>query len=297
MLFWPVLLIAQTVKSSVNRDTILVGEPIRLSLLAAGVNTRDLEVKKIFQLPDSAMHFEIINKGVIDSAIRNGYREYSQIYTITYFTGGEHLIPPFPVIFKNKKYHSFFTITAAPIIVYVKPTNVSALSDYHDVTDIITPSHQIVAPPNNQFIWAIIAIVIVCFVFLTIIRKRRKAKKGNNTGSFKYTLGKLLTLEKNHKKDIDFERGLYQTLYRVLNHCFSVEFDKNIKYYTSEEWINYFNTLPVQLKLKEDFASLIKRIDAVRFGKNESIKADLTIISSSRTLLNELLNLKNLKLS
>ena len=87
-----------TVKASVDKNQILIGEPIKLSI--------DIRSPMVSgnQLPgfDSLPHFELIEKGNRDSLISSNGASYHLEWKITSFDSGTRVIPSFPVIVGNQ---------------------------------------------------------------------------------------------------------------------------------------------------------------------------------------------------
>src|SRR3954471_15753169 len=89
-LLGPVYMQAQVLaKAAVDRDQILIGEPIKLTLevhipLGQSLNWFNL---------DNIPHFEIIDGGKADTSDNIDGKEYHQVLTITSFDSGTVVIP------------------------------------------------------------------------------------------------------------------------------------------------------------------------------------------------------------
>ncbi len=116
-----------SVRASVNRDKIMIGEPIALKLEAKVPNSADA---KWFPV-DSIAHFEFIDKGKIDTSFSGDSRIYHQTITITSFDSGRWALPSLPLSIGNKEY------LTDSIPVSVAYSNFDASQDYHDIKEII----------------------------------------------------------------------------------------------------------------------------------------------------------------
>ena len=127
-----------TVKATVDRTTILVGEPIKFTLQA----TAPKGVVVPWFKTDTIPHFEFIEKGNLDSSEDANGKSYRQEMTITSYDSGYWSIPSFVMRDgkKRAKTDSFaINVTYSPS----DPTK-----DYHDIKDIIG-----VEKPTNYLMW------------------------------------------------------------------------------------------------------------------------------------------------
>lgn len=126
-LFFPVLLTAQSpvaVKVTIDRRQILIGEPIRLTLVADIPESQPI---RFFQL-DSIPHFEFLEKEKIDTANTPGGTVLSQQIRITSFDSGHWVLPSF-VLYEG---------TATDTIgIDVGFSAFDPQQPYHDIKDII----------------------------------------------------------------------------------------------------------------------------------------------------------------
>ena len=128
------------VKASVDRTTILVGEPIKFTLQATAPKGATLSWFKT----DSIPHFEIIEKGRLDSIEDANGKTYQQQMTITSYDSGYWAIPAFVMRDGKKRVR---TDTFAINVTY-SPSDPAR--DYHDIKEIIE-----VDEPTNYLMWII----------------------------------------------------------------------------------------------------------------------------------------------
>src|ERR1700704_6100429 len=122
LLVRPALLQAQVLaKASVDRDKILIGEPIVLTL--------DVHVplgqSVTWFLLDSIPHFEFLDKGKADTTESIDGKQIQQVLKITSFDSGHWQIPPMVLKVDDKVY----TTDSLPVDVAFAPFN--AAEDYH----------------------------------------------------------------------------------------------------------------------------------------------------------------------
>ena len=149
-----------TVKASVDKNKILIGEPINLTIEA----TIPQKAAAQFFI-DTFPHFEFLEKQKIDTSSLGNAVLLKQIIRITSFDSGHWVIPSF-VFTKN---------TATDTIpVDVSFSDFDPKQDYHDIKEIIE-----VNPPEKKdwllYIVGAITIVILIVMWL-LVRKKKPAK-------------------------------------------------------------------------------------------------------------------------
>jgi hypothetical protein len=147
-----------TVKAAVDKNQILIGEPVKFSI--------DIHSPLVSgnQLPgiDSLPHFELIEKGNRDSLISANGASYHLEWRITSFDSGTRVIPSFPVTIGNQ---IFKTDSLSIEVSYGK---VDSAQDYHDIKSIID-----IENPDVKYIpWILAAVTLTALVlFVWFSRK------------------------------------------------------------------------------------------------------------------------------
>lgn len=149
------------VKASVDRTTILIGEPIKLNLEAwvpGGTSFKWFNT-------DTIPHFEIVDPGKQDSARELNENVYRQQLIITSFDSGSWTIPAF-VLQAGKKRLKTDTFSIA---VTYSPDDTT--KGYHDIKDILA-----VKNPSNPYIpWIIAAVTVLALLgIIYFLRKKKK---------------------------------------------------------------------------------------------------------------------------
>ncbi len=147
-----------TIRASVDRNKILIGEPIQLTIesyLSPGSG-------KKFPVIDTIEHFEFIGEPIIDTAAKNGGRSFKGIYKITSFDSGHWVIPSFSLSQGVKT----DTISIDVIFSEFDPNQ-----EYHDIKDILE-----VKPSKNKIEWWWYAISGALLLGLVLLYLQRKKK-------------------------------------------------------------------------------------------------------------------------
>src|ERR1700730_11259714 len=116
-----------SIRATINRDKIMIGEPVELKLEAKLLTGADA---KWFPL-DSMTHFEFIDKGKIDTVITADSKTYRQTLIITSFDSGRWAVPSLPLTIGNKEY------LTDSLPVSVAYSNADPKQGYHDIKDIV----------------------------------------------------------------------------------------------------------------------------------------------------------------
>lgn len=155
---------AGSATASIDRNKILIGEPITLTLeatLPAGVTP------KWFPL-DSIPHFEYIDFGKIDSSATDTEQRYKQVLSITSFDSGRWVIPSLSLEVNGR----FYVTDSLPVSVAF--SNFDPKQDYHDIKDIL----EIDNPALAYVTWTLVAITLLSLIALIyFIRKSRLTPK------------------------------------------------------------------------------------------------------------------------
>src|SRR5450432_218368 len=147
-----------SVKLSVDRNQILIGEPIRLSL----------DVKSPYAngnlLPqfDSLPHFELIEKANLDSLVSVHGVSYHEEWKLTSFDSGTRVIPAFTVSLGRQIYKT------DSLVVEVSYGKIDTAQDYHDIKGIID-----IENPSVKYIpWIVGAVTLIALLlFFWLIRR------------------------------------------------------------------------------------------------------------------------------
>ena len=147
-----------TVKASVNKNKILIGEPLLLTIETEIPENGPIKFITI----DSIAHFEFLEKPVIDTASTNSGTTIKGIYKITSFDSGHWLIPSFILSDAVK------TDTIPVDIVF---SDFDPNQDYHDIKDILEAD-----PPKKKTEWwwyVAGGILLLTLLLFYLLRKKK----------------------------------------------------------------------------------------------------------------------------
>src|ERR1700761_5195759 len=251
---------APDIKISVDKQKIVIGEPIQLMLEISVFNQDPLTWPNLDTIP----HFEWLSKGTIDSTVQSGGRYYKQYLSLTSFDSGAWAIPQLPFIVGNKKYYS----DSAHIEVAM--TRLDPNKDYHDIRDIV----DIPNPFARYFVWivAFVALAAVALVVL-LIRKRHvlrailSRKQEARLSPYEEAIRQLDELKKS---DL-LENGSVKIYYSRLSDIFKGFVYRRMGIAslaeTSDELIGQLKRQPLPAEQYEALADTLRMGDFVKFAK------------------------------
>jgi len=288
---------AQNINASVDRNSILIGEQIKLVVTADNIDVKKNPIVQWPQIPDTFNHFEVIERGKIDTVNRNGVDHYEQIVILTSLDEGFWDIPAFNVLFSKRSPRDPVRVSTPSIKIKVFPADISRLKNYHDIKNIMqTPEESARSQTKTTSVIALIAVIVLVIV-VWVVLKRRKIKsktleKKGMLNSIDWILEQLTLLEKKQISDKDAVKEYYHQLYQLCRQYFSIEFDINVLYCTTEEWVGILEGLELDKKNKAPFYELVKKADSVRFADRDIAEKQNEEISTARNFVKALHRLK-----
>jgi hypothetical protein len=149
------------VRSNIDRDHILIGETISLTVEAY----TPIGSAVAWFNADTLPHFELLKKDALDTVQNIDAKKLSQHFDITSFDSGQQYIPPFEIVVDNQ---SYFT-DSIPITVSYAPFDPN--EDYRDIKDIIE-----VKDTNVPYLqWLIAGLAVLSLAILVLLWRRNRS--------------------------------------------------------------------------------------------------------------------------
>ncbi len=284
LLLATMLLNAQVlVKASVDRDNILIGEPIQLTL---SVHLPLGEPVTWFRL-DSIPHFEFISKGKPDTTDGIDGKKIEQVLTITSYDTGYQQIPALELQAGNKTYD---TDTIGIAVAY---TEADLSKDYHDIKEI-----EDVQPPKwvKYLPWIIAAgILLLGAIVILAIRKLKKRREVPaipviKLSPYEEAMEAMEELRKKGWNLQDEEKAYYTRLNNILRQFIARKLNIASLEKTNDELIMQLKRSSLDDKLYRQLAEALQVADFVKFARYQPGAADnennFNIIHSAIKTLN-----------
>ncbi|MEP7278223.1 MAG: hypothetical protein ABI813_06260 [Bacteroidota bacterium] len=250
-----------SVKATINRDKIMIGEPVELKLEAkmpSGTNAQWFPL-------DSLLHFEFIDKGKIDTINTADIRTCRQTLIITSFDSGRWNLPSLPLTIGNKEY------LTDSLPVSVAYSNFDPKQDYHDIKDIIEVEHTATRYVN----WIVLALALLSAGALVYFLRKKITPQ--QPAAVKKSLSKLTPLQEALEAIDELHKRGYTEQLRTK--VFHTDLNNILRYYlyrktlvatmekTSGELmlqLKQFNLSPTDFTT---LAQVLRMNDAVKFAK------------------------------
>jgi len=260
---WCCMSLAQKAAAIIDRDKILIGEQVELQLKVADLPA-NTSVLQWFNLPDTFNHMEVVSRSKIDTIAINGSVSYVQSIKITSFDSGYWQIPSLSVNINN-------AVSQTPeMFVAVLPADVSGLTDYHDIKDILT-----VELKNDwRVIAAIIAVAVISIGLLTWLLLRRKARKvapmikrKDINNPYEWALQQIAVLQQQQLTQQQEYKLFYTELVDVCRTFSDILLKKDTTTKTTDEYMlfikNRIGNEPVQTR----YFQMLRLADVVKFAR------------------------------
>lgn len=283
----PAILNAQVLaRASADRDKILIGEPIVLTLEAHVPLGQTIT----WFILDSIPHFEYLDKGRVDTTEGIDGKQIQQVLKITSFDSGHWQIPALALKVDNKIYST----DTVGIDVNYSPFN--PVEDYHDIKEIVEVSQ----PWWIKYIpWAVGLVTLIAIgviVWLLTSKKKEVVEEAPViTSKLSPYDDAMLALEELRKKGWILN-GEVKTYYSKLNDILRVFILRKLNIATlektNEELIQQLQKLAINRESYQQLSTALRMADFVKFAKYEPGSADneknFMIIHAAITTLNNI---------
>jgi len=259
---------APVLKVTVDKQKILIGEPIQLMLEA----TVHGDAPLVWPSLDSLPHFDWVEKNKVDSTIQPGQRYYRQYLTITSFDSGAFAIPRLPFLAGNKKYFS------DSIHIDIGYTKIDPGKDYNDIKDIV----DIPNPYARWFGWIVAAVSLASIALVVwLIRKKKLLKLigidqkiAPRLSPYEEAITQLDELERQRLPENGSLKLYYSRLGDILRLYLFRRMGIASLAETSEELILQLRRLPLPAQQWTELAETLRMSDFVKFAKYQPGLAD-----------------------
>ena len=247
------------VKAYVDKDNILVGEPLQLSVEARfplGENV------KWFSL-DSIPHFEYINKGTQQDTNDVDGKKQIQTITITSYDTGVWTIPMFSITIGGKKYSS------DSLSVRVRYSDgFNADEDYREIKE----TEEVNLPFDRKKLYYIIAGVLLLAALLVYLFTRKKKLKDSPTvqtliSPYEAAMNAIDGLRKQKPAGQTEIKSYYTSLNDILRNYLSEQWKVSTREKTNEELILQLKSYQLNAEQFTQLAQSLRLADFVKFAK------------------------------
>lgn len=248
----PFCSIAQPAKLQLDKSSILIGEPIKLTLVVTHTSGSIVNVL----LPDSLPHFEIIKKQSTDS---NAYLFKQQI-VFTSFDSGTFYFPPLVYSIDGQK---AYTDSLAVQVGYMP---IDSTNSPRDVKNIIE-----VSVFNWSIVWAIVAILlgimVLYWVYLFIKNRQSKVALPTALDYYNSAIHALSLLQTENKNNTISVKDFHTQVASIFKKYCGQVLHQNMYNSTTTEVLNKLAKYALDADKASNAAMALYTGDAVKFAK------------------------------
>lgn len=249
-----------SVRATIDRNSILIGEHIRLQLEA----TVPVGLDAKWLAPDSIPPFEIIERPAIDTVLRPDKKMYTQVLTITCFDSGRWVIPVLSLDVNGKSY------LTDSLPVSVAFSEFDPAQAYHDIKDILEVDNPYAALIN----WVLGALTLISLFALVYLLRKRSPKVNLPVTRNEFAPGPfeeaILSLEKLYNQQLP-RQGMVKQYYTGLNDVLRLFISRKMNVTTmqktSEELILQMKQMGLPHAFFIQLAQTLRMSDAVKFAR------------------------------
>lgn len=254
---------AQTVKTSVDRNDILIGEQVKYNIKASfpsGSYKIDW-----FTIPDSIAHFEVIDRGTVDSTVENNTTTLQRTITYTSFDSGRWNTPALPI--------NFTSATNKPVNIFTDSISINVGYSPADSTGQLRDIKPIMEVNVTDYFWYYIAggvlLLLIIIYLLWRYFKNRKPVVSNKSSRSAYddamkALEKLKQYDLNQKEQI---KAYHTGLSDIFREYIGRKQNKNLMNSTSSDVLISLSSFSLDSDTVATTASALRTGDAVKFAK------------------------------
>jgi hypothetical protein len=272
------------IRSSVDRNNILIGEPITVRLAGyfpLGVNIN-------WKLPDTIPHFDYLERGKPDTIESIDGKKITQVLTITSFDSGQWELPPFVLVVNNQSYYS------DSLMINVAFSAFDPSADYRDIKDIF----DIAAADVSNIAWIVALATLLCIVITAYLLWRKKQKPAiirrpaPSVGPYEEAMQALDVLKLNGWPSNGEVKIYYTSLNEILRRFIFRKLNISTVEKTNEELLQELRSLNIPSESYSGIVTALRMTDFVKFAKyqpqTEDNKNNFTIIQSAIRIVNNL---------
>jgi hypothetical protein len=255
-----------TLKTTIDKDHILIGEQIQLKVQAI-FPQEDFFVKWI-SIPDSLDHFEVVNRSKIDSLYhKRKLTGLEQTFTITSFDSGKWVFPSFNVSLNPAKDDTTFNLLSDSFLV--------TISFKSDTTDAIRDIKPIREAQDEIPLWywiaGAIALLLLILLCVWLYRRFKKKKKLSPSRSSKTAYEQAMN-ELDKLKNVDLSTPSQIKLYHsglaeVFRQYLSNKTDNDLSSMTTADILILLNKNDIDKDQLSKVAAALRLSNAVKFAK------------------------------
>ncbi len=258
---------APLIKSSVDRNEILIGEQIKYRVeISFPINKYRLQW---FATPEEFNHFEMVEKDELDSTTINEINSFGQTMILTNFDSGRQYIPSMPLQLEEIEGGKSFTMYTDSILINVMHSPLDSIQPFHDIKSIIE-----IKDGWEWWVWALIIaggiLLIILIIFLLKKFKKKKSTEeifASKLSPYDEALQSLSALEKEQLLEKQGEKEFHTRLSNIFKRYLSRKLKVNKMHLTTGDVLIEMTPMDISKSSIEKLATALRMGNAVKFAK------------------------------
>lgn len=241
------------ITAKVDRDKILIGEPIELTLEARIPKNAS---SKVFAF-DTFPHFEIMDSSGLKELAEGNVKIFQQTFTITSWDSGRWELP----------YSVVNNSASKKLYIEVGHTPFDVSQPYNDIKDIIEVSKQ----EDSKWQWYLIGIALLAVLFLLFFPKGKKKQTEkpqpvSNIDPYKEAITRLDQLK---AADINEPKLFYTQLVNILRDYLHKKKDIQSFSKTTDDLSVQIGKINLPKDIYHQLVQTLRQSDMIKFAKFE----------------------------
>lgn len=268
-----------------DKVEILIGEQFQLKLTAS-FSTETFNAYG-FKIPDSIKHFEIIEKGKIDSSLVSGVKNMEQTITLTSFDSGVWALPPIGLITKNPAGYSDSIL----IKVGYDPTKIENINDIKPIVEANLNTNWIYWTVGGITLLALTGFII--FLYKTKFGKEEKPEEEiivSKTPPYDEAMESLKKLMERSAANQEEAKQIHSDLANVFKRYLLRANNLNTSKNTTSEILIKLKDELIQQSQLSTLAEALRLSDVVKFAGYFPAKTETTAAISQTEQIIKLLH-------
>ena len=257
---------AQSVWTSVDKKSILIGEQFQYQVeVSFPVNHYSI---RWFNLPDSFSHFEVIERGKIDTTTSEGTIRQKQVITLTSFDSGLNVLPSFTINLDPIGSQAAGHLQTDSISMNVLYSPLDSTKTFHDIKTILEVKDQ--WPLWKWFLAGLLLLLFLAvIIFLIRFFKRKNSKNvfSSRLSPFDEAMKLLQQLWDDKLLEKDGLKEFHTRIFDIFRRYISRKTNNNLLNQTSSEMLLLLQDHKVTRETVSTSANVLKMGEAVKFAK------------------------------
>ena len=266
----PILSLSQSpsIQTTVNKSDILIGEQLKLTI-KANFKPGIFRVNWL-SVPDSIPHFDIVDKGNLDSSTyKDNSKSIQQTIIFTSFDSGKWTIPSFRINFDpliDDTTINLFSDTVRVNVSYSRPDSTNQLRDIKPIIDVSITDYT-----WYYFAGGIIVLLLIGYFIWRYLKKKKKDEPAiiveSKLSPYDEAMEELQKLDRYDLQNTAELKAYHTKLADIFKRYLGRKQNKDLTNYTTGDLLIKIKETELSHENISSLATALRCSDAVKFAK------------------------------